>query len=74
MDTAIKLVKVFSVTKATQREALGDRVTDWIRSNPDVRVLRTVVAQSSDKSFHCLSIVLLCDTGSSPPVACPAQV
>ena len=53
-------VKVFSATMVRQREVLGERVTEWIRDNSDVHVLRTVVAQSSDQQFHCLSIVLFC--------------
>jgi hypothetical protein len=60
MDAQINLVKVFSVTKAKDRQAIGDHVTDWIAANPTVRVLRTVVALSSDSKFHCYSIVLFC--------------
>ena len=55
----VDLVKVFSVTRARQREALGEVVTAWIAENPDVRVLKTFVLLSSDSAFHCLSIVLL---------------
>jgi len=53
-------VKVFSATKARDREDIGDRVTAWIAANPGVEILQTVVAQSSDRSFHCLSLVFLC--------------
>ena len=28
-------VKVFSATKAKERELLGELITDWIRSHPD---------------------------------------
>ena len=51
-------VKVFSATKAKEREELGETVTRWLRSNADVEVVDRVVSQSSDDEFHCLSIVL----------------
>ena len=51
-------VKVFSATKAKEREELGDHVTRWLRSNADLEVVDRVVTQSSDDEFHCLSIVL----------------
>ena len=50
-------VKVFSATKAKEREELGETVTRWLRSN-DVEIVDRVVTQSSDDEFHCLSIVL----------------
>ena len=53
-------VKVFTATKARDREVLGEAVTAWLASNRNVRVLKTVVALSSDSAFHCLSIVLFC--------------
>lgn len=51
-------VKVFSATKAREREALGDRITDWLRANGKVEVVETVVTQSSDREFHCLTITV----------------
>ena len=51
-------VKVFSATKAKDRDELGDRVSNWIDGNPDVEILNTEVRQSSDSEFHCLSIIL----------------
>jgi len=51
-------VKVFSATKAKEREELGETITRWLRSNADLEVLDRVVSQSSDNEFHCLSIVL----------------
>jgi folate-dependent tRNA-U54 methylase TrmFO/GidA len=50
-------VKVFSTTLARDRDALSDRVTAWLRQNPQVEVVDTEVTQSSDKEFHCLSII-----------------
>jgi len=51
-------VKVFSATKAKEREELGETVTRWLRSNADVEIVDRVVSQSSDNEFHCLTIVL----------------
>ncbi len=51
-------VKVFSATKAKEREELGETVTRWLQSNPGVEVVDRVVSQSSDNEFHCLTIVL----------------
>ena len=46
---------------------LGDQVTGWLADHPSVRVIEAVVTASSDRQFHCLSIVLLCDDeGLSP--------
>jgi hypothetical protein len=63
MENRINLVKVFSVTKAREREEIGERVTAWIAANPETQVLRTFVAQSSDAEFHCFSMILFCATG-----------
>jgi hypothetical protein len=51
-------VKVFSATKARERDELGEHVTRWIRENPGVRVTDKIVTQSSDREFHCLTITL----------------
>jgi hypothetical protein len=51
-------VKVFSATKAKERDELGETVTRWLRSNPEIDVVDRVVTQSSDDEFHCLTIVL----------------
>jgi hypothetical protein len=50
-------VKVFSATKARDRGNLGERVTEFI-SDYRGEVVDTVVKQSSDSEFHCISIVL----------------
>jgi hypothetical protein len=57
---SISAFKVFSATKAQDREELGGRVTAWIAANPQLEVTKTVVSLSSDRKFHCLSIVLIC--------------
>lgn len=51
-------MKVFSATKAKEREELGERVTVWLRENPDVQVTDKIVTQSSDREFHCLTITV----------------
>ena len=50
-------VKVFSATKAKEREELGERVSRWIEeTHPEIA--DTKMLQSSDNEFHCLTIVL----------------
>ncbi len=51
-------VKVFSATKASDRDALGDRVTLWLDEQSDITIVDTQVRQSSDQQFHCLSILV----------------
>ena len=51
-------VKVFSATKAKERELLGERLTEWLGTNRGVKVIDTVVTQSSDHEFHCLTITV----------------
>ncbi|GAB4561191.1 MAG: hypothetical protein Tsb0020_08520 [Haliangiales bacterium] len=51
-------VRVFSATKAKEREGLGDVVTRWVRANPDCEVIDKIVTQSSDSEFHCLTMTL----------------
>ena len=56
----VNLVKVFSVTKAGDRDRLGERVTAWIQERPGTTILNAMVRLSSDSEFHCFSLVLLC--------------
>jgi hypothetical protein len=51
-------MKVFSTTLARDREQMGDNITRWIQENPQVEVVDKIVTQSSDKEFHCLTIML----------------
>ncbi|MDF1564233.1 MAG: hypothetical protein P1V51_14385 [Deltaproteobacteria bacterium] len=51
-------VKVFSTTLARDRNTMGEQITDWLAENPDLEVVDTVVTQSSDREFHCLTITL----------------
>jgi hypothetical protein len=50
--------KVFSATKAREREELGDQITRWLRANPQITLVDKVVTQSSDNEFHCLSVTI----------------
>jgi len=51
-------VKVFSATKAKDREEMGEVITRWLGDHPRVRLVDHVVVQSSDREFHCLTITL----------------
>jgi hypothetical protein len=51
-------VKVFSATRARDREELGEVITRWLRGNPTFQVVDKVVTQSSDREFHCLTITV----------------
>jgi hypothetical protein len=51
-------VKVFSATKAKERDDLGEQVTRWLRANGDLEIVDRTVVQSSDNEFHCLTVVL----------------
>lgn len=50
-------LQVFSATKHRDRAELGERVTDWLSEHP-VDIVDKVIVQSSDNSFHCITIVL----------------
>jgi hypothetical protein len=60
-------VKIFSATKARDRDSLGDRVTEWLRDNR-VEIVNKVVRQSSDAEFHCLTITLFYRNAGEPDV------
>jgi hypothetical protein len=50
--------KVFTATKAKDREELGEVITRWIANNPRAKIIDKIVTQSSDSEFHCLSITV----------------
>jgi hypothetical protein len=58
MGLKINGVKVFSATKAVDRDRLGEVVTDWLRANKDIELESIETRLSSDNEFHCLCIVL----------------
>jgi hypothetical protein len=51
-------VKVFTATKAKDREEMGEVITRWLRDHPRLRPVDRVVTQSSDREFHCLTITI----------------
>jgi hypothetical protein len=51
-------VKIFTATKAKEREELGETITKWLKENPRIKVVDKVVTQSSDNEFHCLTITI----------------
>ncbi len=56
--TTFTAVKVFSATRHQDRDKLGELVTDWIRSQPNIVLVDKIVTQSSDSEFHCVTITL----------------
>ncbi|MCA9683382.1 MAG: hypothetical protein KC431_20865 [Myxococcales bacterium] len=59
MSLSYSGVKVFSATKAREREMLGDRINEWLdESGNKIRIVDTKVTQSSDREFHCLTITI----------------
>ncbi len=52
-------VKVFSATKAKEREELGEKVTAWLLEQNSPEILDTHINQSSDSDYHCLSITVV---------------
>lgn len=58
MLSTITGAKVFSATRAKEREELGDSITRWLRANPGLQIVDKIVTQSSDQEFHCLTITL----------------
>ena len=51
-------VKVFSATKAKDRDELSENVTRWLKSNSDLEIVDKVVSQSRDDEFHCYTLVI----------------
>jgi hypothetical protein len=51
-EDGVNLVKVFSATKAWDREELGDRITEWIRPRPGVKIIDTIVQLTSGCNSH----------------------
>jgi hypothetical protein len=56
MMESFTLAKVFS-TSSKFRDELGERITTWLRETR-VKVIDTVVVQSSDSAHHCVSIIV----------------
>lgn len=59
MPASYSGVKVFSATKARERELIGDRINEWIDDTiKQIEIVDTIVTQSSDREFHCLTITI----------------
>ncbi len=58
-------IKVFTATKARDREALGDVITSWLQHHDEYEVFDRIVLQSSDAEYHCLSITFFCRARST---------
>ncbi len=50
--------KVFSATLARDRDAMSDTINAWLAKHPDLDIVDKTVTLSSDKQFHCLTIIL----------------
>ncbi len=51
--------KVFSATLARDRDAMSDTINGWLADHPGLEIVDKTVTLSSDKQFHCLTIVLV---------------
>jgi hypothetical protein len=63
MMASDKGVRVFSSTTGQYRRELGERITEWLSGDPGVIVDEIRVVQSSDASYHCLTIVVFFNRG-----------
>ena len=57
-DVKFNGVKVFSATMVADRDQLGEKVTAWMASHPQLKVTDIVITQSSDEAFHCIAITV----------------
>ncbi|MEE2643892.1 MAG: hypothetical protein VYD19_03060 [Myxococcota bacterium] len=52
-------VEVFCATKAKERVSLGATLSRWLEERRgEIEVVDTVVRQSSDHQYHCLSVLV----------------
>lgn len=57
-DVRFNGVKVFSATMVADRDQLGEKVSNWMAANGQLKVTDIVVTQSSDEAFHCIAITV----------------
>ena len=57
-DKSFDGIQIFSATKFKEREVLGETITRWLKDHSSYTIVDTVVRQSSDASFHCLSVAI----------------
>lgn len=48
---------MFSTTLARDREAMSETINRWLAENPGLEVVDKEVLLSSDRQFHCLTLV-----------------
>ena len=69
--SAFNGVKVFAATMFQQRQTLGEQVTEWLQraatTQPGFEVVDIVVRQSSDRAYHCITIVVFFNEDLSAP-------
>jgi hypothetical protein len=70
MSSAFTGVKVFCATMVAQRQTLGEAVTAWLEDararRPGFQVVDIMIRQSSDKAFHCISILVFFNEDLAP--------
>lgn len=66
-------VKVFSATRYAERNELGDEITIWLAEHPSYELGEIIVTQSSDETFHCLSITIFYNDPASPARMMPQR-
>lgn len=68
--SAFNGVKLFSATMYQQRQTLGEQVTAWLEearaTRPGFQIVDILVRQSSDRAFHCTTIVVFFNEGLTP--------
>ncbi|MBU1534523.1 hypothetical protein KKF84_04335 [Myxococcota bacterium] len=52
-------VKVFTATKAKERDALGNQITNWLREANGIELISKQTTQSSDNEYHCLTVTIV---------------
>jgi len=52
-------VKVFTATKAKERDLLGNQITQWLKESGGVEILSKQTTQSSDNEYHCLTVTIV---------------
>ena len=62
-ESAFNGMQVFCATMFHQRQTLGETVTAWLKDararRPGFQLVDIVIRQSSDKAFHCITIVVV---------------
>lgn len=57
-DVTFNGIKVFSATMMADRDQLGEKITQWIKEHPGLKITDITVTQSSDEAFHCIAITV----------------